>query len=169
MGRDQLCRTPVGRIHGAGQPAGIRNGRPPVGFLNPALYGLASGPNFTNFFHDVTKGNDTWKDSPSKFYAATGYDLCTGLGTMNGTNLINALAPPMSGPAFLSTTPTASGLTLSWSSLPGRSYQLQCAMDLSGNTWMNYGPAIVASGPVVTVTDTPAGSHRFYRVALLPH
>ena len=31
-----------------------------------------------------------------------GYDLCTGLGTPNGTNLINALAPPPATPYFTS-------------------------------------------------------------------
>jgi subtilase family serine protease len=67
----------------------------PVGFLNPALYALASGKNYTSYFHDITSGNNTWKKSPSLFYAVAGYDLCCGLGTPTGTNLINALAPPV--------------------------------------------------------------------------
>jgi hypothetical protein len=67
---------------------------PPEGFLNPALYALASGANYTAFFHDVTSGNNTWAQSPNRFYAAAGYDLCCGLGTMNGTNLIDALVAP---------------------------------------------------------------------------
>jgi subtilase family serine protease len=71
------------------------NGKPPVGFLNPALYALASGINYTNYFHDITKGNNIWKSSPNLFYATNGYDLCTGLGTMKGTNLINALTMPL--------------------------------------------------------------------------
>jgi len=69
------------------------NGEAPVGFLNPALYALASGTNYEGLFHDVTSGNNTWERSPTRFFAAPGYDLCCGLGTMNGTNLINALAP----------------------------------------------------------------------------
>ncbi len=84
------------------------NGMAPVGFLNPALYALASGTNYTNFFHDITSGNNTWRKSPSLFYAAAGYDLCSGLGSMNGTNLINALAP-IPPPVFL---PRAAGYTL---------------------------------------------------------
>ncbi len=67
----------------------------PVGFLNPTLYALASGPNYANFFHDITSGNNTWRESPTQFYAVPGYDLCTGLGTINGTNLINAVVPPL--------------------------------------------------------------------------
>jgi uncharacterized repeat protein (TIGR01451 family) len=62
-----------------------------VGFLNPALYAIATGPNYTNCFHDITTGNNEWSGSPNLFSAVTGYDLCTGLGTPNGTNLINAL------------------------------------------------------------------------------
>jgi len=68
-------------------------GKSPVGFVNPALYALAAGTNYNSVFHDVTSGNNTSSSSPSAFYAVAGYDLCTGLGTPNGTNLINALMP----------------------------------------------------------------------------
>jgi hypothetical protein len=66
-----------------------------VGFLNPALYAIASGSNYTNCFHDITTGNNIGDNTPGLFYAVTNYDLATGLGTPNGTNLINALAPPL--------------------------------------------------------------------------
>jgi hypothetical protein len=69
-------------------------GRAPVGFLNPAIYTIGKGANYTTAFHDTTTGNNFWPSSPSKFSAVTGYDLCTGWGTPNGTNLINALAGP---------------------------------------------------------------------------
>ena len=69
----------------------VSSGKATVGFLNPALYALANTANYTNCFHDITTGNNTWSGSPSLFYAVTNYDLCTGLGTPNGTNLINAL------------------------------------------------------------------------------
>ena len=65
----------------------------PVGFINPAIYALAKSANYTNYFHDVTLGNDTWSQSPNLFYACPGYDLASGWGSPNGTNLINALAP----------------------------------------------------------------------------
>jgi uncharacterized repeat protein (TIGR01451 family) len=67
------------------------NGNSSVGFINPSLYAIASGANYTNCFHDITTGNNEWSASPNLFSAVTGYDLCTGLGTPNGTNLINAL------------------------------------------------------------------------------
>jgi len=70
------------------------NGETSVGFINPAIYTLAAGANYASCFNDVTTGNNTSSSSPSLFYATAGYDLCTGLGTPNGMNLINALASP---------------------------------------------------------------------------
>ncbi len=67
-------------------------GRASVGFINPALYAIATGPNYANCFHDITTSNNKWSGSPNLFNATNGYDLCTGLGTPNGTNLIFALA-----------------------------------------------------------------------------
>jgi uncharacterized repeat protein (TIGR01451 family) len=70
-------------------------GQPPMGFLNPALYTIGkSNPNYTSIFHDVTSGNNFSAGSPTKFPATPGYDLCTGWGTPNGTNLINSLTTP---------------------------------------------------------------------------
>jgi subtilase family serine protease len=75
------------------------NGKPSVGWLNPAIYTLGKSAAYTDCFHDITTGNNFWSSSPSHFPAVTGYDLCTGWGTPNGTNLINAL---YTGPAFTS-------------------------------------------------------------------
>ncbi|MGP8020497.1 MAG: immunoglobulin domain-containing protein [Limisphaerales bacterium] len=69
-------------------------GEPAVGFINPAIDAIGSGPNYTTCFHDITTGNNTSGSSPTRFYAVTGYDLCTGWGTPNGQKLINALANP---------------------------------------------------------------------------
>jgi subtilase family serine protease len=87
------CAAPIwaGFLALVNQQAAI-NGKPAIGFLNPALYALAAGANYSSCFHDVTSGNNTWSNSPSLFYAQTGYDLCTGLGTPGGVSLINALA-----------------------------------------------------------------------------
>ena len=68
-------------------------GLAPVGLLNSALYNLGKSTNFTAVFHDITTGNNTNSSSPTRFLATPGYDLCTGLGTPKGSNLINALAP----------------------------------------------------------------------------
>jgi len=66
--------------------------KPPVGFLNPAVYALGSGPNYITTFHDIITGNNTNASSPNEFFAVPGYDLCTGWGTPMGQQLITALA-----------------------------------------------------------------------------
>jgi kumamolisin len=66
-----------------------------VGFLNPALYAIAASASYPACFHDITTGNNIGSYTAGLYYAANGYDLCTGLGTPNGTNLINILAPPI--------------------------------------------------------------------------
>jgi len=71
------------------------NGKRPVGFANPALYAIAKSTNYHSCFHDITTGSNTNSSNPTKYEAVAGYDLCTGLGTPNGSNLITALlAPP---------------------------------------------------------------------------
>jgi hypothetical protein len=73
---------------------GTLRGKPPVGFLNPAIYSLGTnGAVYATAFHDVQTGNNTNSSSPTLFFAVPGYDLCTGWGTPTGTNLINALVP----------------------------------------------------------------------------
>jgi hypothetical protein len=69
-------------------------GKPPTGFINPAVYALGKAPyaTYTSCFHDITTGNNYNSSSPTKFRAVTGYDLCTGWGTPRGINLINFLA-----------------------------------------------------------------------------
>ncbi len=58
----------------------------PVGFLNPKLYPLKE-----SVFHDITSGTND--DSGLGYYSAkAGWDPCTGLGSPNGTSLLNALS-----------------------------------------------------------------------------
>jgi hypothetical protein len=85
-------------------------GQPPAGFINPAIYAIAAGPSYGACFHDVTTGNNFWSSSPSLFSAATGYDLCTGLGTPAGQGLINALASSPDALVILPKTGAATGV-----------------------------------------------------------
>jgi hypothetical protein len=90
------------------------NGNPSVGFLAPAVYAIANTAGYTNGFHDVTAGDNTWDQSPTNFLAVSGYDLCTGLGTPNGINLINDLAgaPPRTGFLTVSVNPSSGSALL---------------------------------------------------------
>ena len=87
------CAAPLwaGFVALANQQALI-DGNNLVGFINPAVYASAEGSQYTSEFHDDTSGNNEWANSPSKFSAASGYDLCTGWGSPNGQALINDLA-----------------------------------------------------------------------------
>jgi len=82
-------------------------GKPPIGFANPAIYCIAESSLYSSCFHDITNGNNTWSNSPTLYYAAPGYDLCTGWGSPAGANLINALVG-LSGPIFVDFTYTGS-------------------------------------------------------------
>ncbi len=53
-----------------------------LGFLNPTLYSI----NQSSGFHDITQGNN------GSLSATPGWDPCTGLGTPNGTRLLQALS-----------------------------------------------------------------------------
>ena len=64
-----------------------------VGFINPLIYPIAAGSSYGTDFHDITSGSNG-------FSATSGYDLATGLGSPNGSGLINALAGSSSSPTF---------------------------------------------------------------------
>jgi hypothetical protein len=74
---------------------GATLGQPPMGFMNPAIYTIGEGSNYSACFHDITTGNNTNSSSPTLYYAVPGYDLCTGWGTPTGSNLMNALLTPI--------------------------------------------------------------------------
>ncbi len=65
------------------------DGHTNIGFINPALYAAYKTIAYSAILDDITAGNNTNGDTG--FFAAPGYDLCTGLGTPTGTSLMAAL------------------------------------------------------------------------------
>ncbi len=61
-----------------------------IGYINPIIYPQAElgGTTYSTLFHDITSTSVSCGDT-----VTTGYDLCTGWGSPNGTGLINLLAP----------------------------------------------------------------------------
>ena len=66
------------------------NGGKQLGYINPALYAIASNSAmYAADFYDVTTGNNTQPGSGiAGFPATTGWDPVTGLGTPNAANLL---------------------------------------------------------------------------------
>jgi hypothetical protein len=92
------------------------NGKPSVGFANPALYSIASTSDYDKDFHDVVSGCAPGGKG-ANFCAGDGYDLVTGLGSPQAA-LISALSgvkpdvdsiSPYEGPASGGTKVTIKG------------------------------------------------------------
>jgi subtilase family serine protease len=126
------------------------NGEPSAGFINPALYAIAARTNYTSYFHDVTSGSNTWSSSPNLFYATNGYDLCTGLGTMNGTNLINALTVPLTINLLIPQTAGAN-FQFQFLSQVGFTHAVQCRTNLVSGSWQSY-TNVTGDGTLKTVS-----------------
>jgi uncharacterized repeat protein (TIGR03803 family) len=144
------------------------NGQPSVGFLNPALYAIGKSSNYTNCFHDITVGNNATPTSDGLFPAVPGYDLCTGWGSPNGSNLIYALAFPeslvvapssdqqFSGPVGGPLNPAALSYSLT-NSPASQTPSLGWSVGLDA-AWLDVSPASgtnLAGGPAAVVTVTP--------------
>jgi subtilase family serine protease len=73
-------------------------GRARLGSLPPLLYQLARGPDYHSIFSDITKGtssrqpNSAAGQTPAGGAAQPGYDLATGLGSLNATAFAHAVA-----------------------------------------------------------------------------
>ena len=59
----------------------------PVGYLNPTLYSLP----YTQVFRDINDNRNNASGGASGYVSGPGWDGCTGLGSVDGTALENAL------------------------------------------------------------------------------
>jgi PKD repeat protein len=95
--------------------------------------------------------------------------LATGPGgssTLIQSNYIEVLNPP---PILLTISLSAGTVTLSWNSIPARTYRVQLKESLDDALWTNLVPDVPASGSTASTTDTVGEvTHKFYRVMLLP-
>ena len=79
-------------------------GRPRLGSLPPLLYRLARGPSYHSIFFDITSGTSSRHPksalgkSPAGGAAQPGYDLATGLGSLNASGFAGAVAALPSSP-----------------------------------------------------------------------
>jgi len=75
-------------------------------------------------------------------------------------------APPLPPFSFTAiTNQTGTGVTLTWQSFAGRTYQVQSTSSLTSVSWGNLGAPIVATGSTTSYTDANnTGTATFYRV-----
>jgi Pro-kumamolisin, activation domain len=74
---------------------------------------------------------------------------------------------PISAPVFLSAGASGGTVNLTWTTMPGASYQLQYKTDVTAATWINLGGALLASGNTLSASDViGSNSKRLYRVVL---
>ncbi|MGD0258926.1 MAG: choice-of-anchor tandem repeat GloVer-containing protein [Verrucomicrobiota bacterium] len=146
------------------------SGQPSVGFINPAIYAIGKSSSYALVFHDITTGNTTnGCCGPNKFFACPGYDLCTGWGTPNGSNLISALLVP---PVPLSITPATPLAFTGPFGGPFRPAAQGFVLTNDGNAplswtlantapWLSVSPAsgmLTNGGPAATVAVTLTGA-----------
>src|SRR2546421_431878 len=95
----------------ANEARGLRGERP-IGWANASLAKIGAQNKSQGAVHDITNG-DQGLDSPSGFAAGPGFDLATGWGTPDVSNLIAALvnAPAASSPDAGAPAHLASGAT----------------------------------------------------------
>lgn len=149
----------------------VANGNGYLGFLNPTLYQIGVGANYSTNFNDIVEGNNG-------FPAVAGFDLVTGWGSPKPA-LINTLAgsPPdgMCGPAVNMSAPTVSVPPSSNLCTSGTASQVTCASNTctwtcaSGGTSYYYvtpsagtGGSIVPSSPQYIVSG---GTTQFTYIA----
>ena len=133
-------------------------GLPPVGFLNPALYGIGMAPNYHSCFHDITVGNNFSTNSPAEFSAEPGYDLCTGWGTPAGQGLIDALMP------VLKITASGNQLYVAWP-LVWTNAVLQQNANLATTNWVPVTNSVNIVNDQFQVTVMPGGAGEFFRLS----
>ena len=75
---------------------------------------------------------------------------------------------PQTPPVFKGIAREVGAVRLVWTSVPGKSYQVQYKSSLNQTTWNNLGTAIIASTGTLELLDPFAGNQRFYRVVVLP-
>ena len=72
--------------------ARLNNGMGVIGFANPSLYALGTGPTYGSDFHDITTGDNINAGSTVGFAAGPGWDMATGWGTPDAWNIVDDLS-----------------------------------------------------------------------------
>ncbi|WP_245178932.1 trypsin-like serine protease [Streptomyces montanisoli] len=140
-------------------------GKADLGAMNPTIYAVAKSSQYDSTFNDVTTGDN------GTYNAGTGYDLCTGWGSMRGDNLadplINGATPPAANdfsisadPASVSVDPGKSVTTTVTTKVTKGSAQSVAltASGLPAGVTASFDPASVTAGGSSKLTLTASSS-----------
>lgn len=138
-----------------------------IGFLNPMIYSIGAGGNYTTDFHDITSGNNDTNNQPVWYNAVTGYDLVTGWGSPSGQSLIDALAGPLVSGFWLSESPTS--FSVSQGSSVTTTVSVEAANGFAGNVSLtasglptgvtaSFNPSTTGGTSVLTLTTTSSAT-----------
>ena len=130
-----------------------------LGNINPSLYKLAANATtYASAFHDITTGNNqvpcttgstdcpTGSNPVIGYPAATGYDLATGIGSVDANNLATAFA------ALVAATGTKTAVTVA----PGTSVVINEQVDFTATVTPNTAGATAPTGTVTFTVDSVA-------------
>ena len=138
-----------------------------LGFLNPALYNIFNSSCYQNCFHDITTGNNIGTNTAGLFNAVAGYDLCTGLGTPSGTNLINALVwPPPSFTAQPAGKTVTNGASVNFSATAGGTTPFGYAWLCNGTNLSNGGNVSGVTSNVLSITTATTNNGGSYQLVV---
>nr|AFG19435.1 MycH5 [Streptomyces flaveolus] len=154
----------AGYIAMVNQKAGAA-GKGNLGAMNPTIYAVAQSSRYGSAFHDVTTGDN------GTYNADTGYDLCTGWGSMQGDNLadplIDGATPPAADDFSISADPRSVSVapgksvtaTVSTKVVKGSARTVALsASGLPASVTASFDPASVTAGGSSTLTLTAASS-----------
>jgi uncharacterized repeat protein (TIGR03803 family) len=128
----------------------------PQGALTP-LYLFSGGNDGSASYATLAQGND------GDFYGTTQFGGAHNDGVVFKINLFSTA------PVLTSITRSAGTIGITWSGLPGESFQAQYATNLTQTNWSSLGGPVIATNGFGSQTDSAPGStQRFYRVYLIP-
>jgi uncharacterized repeat protein (TIGR03803 family) len=133
-----------------------------------SVFRLTPGGAYTTlvFFNDANGARPDGvllQGTDNNFYGTTS------LGGANGLGTVFRLSVPLP-PVIQSIAQTNGGVTFTWSTVAGQTYQPQYSTNLAQTNWANLTKAIKATSGTLSATDNGAAdsARRFYRIALLP-
>jgi len=110
---------------------------------------------WVEYFWGTVLENDPIRpqDDPDGDGASNAYEFLTQTDPRNAQSVLE-----------VSLTRTRTGLTVSWPSVAGRTYQLLQSTNAKGGLWTPLGHPLTATGMVIEAAVNPKGSISFYRV-----